>query len=211
MDVSNAFNSISREAIKTNIIKYCPDLLSYFMWAYGDSTELVLINGKVIGRSSTGVRQGDPLGPLFFALGFFGPLLETKMAFPDIDLIAFLDDGVIHGTFPRAIEALKFFMVALNKVNLKINLKKTLIFGNSHIVDNFFDPDLPNICYSSEGFVILGCPIGSSDFANDELEKLYIDFKRRLFLLRKVDVQTSFILLKFCVNTKWNYYGSVVN
>jgi hypothetical protein len=209
IDISNAFNSISREAIKDGIMRYCPYLLSYFLWAYGDATDLVLINGKVIGQSSSGVRQGDPLGPIFFSLGFHGPLLDTKEAFPDVDLMAYLDDGVFHSNITRAIEALKFFTTALKKVNLKINLKKTVIFGNSHIVDNFFDPDLPDICHSSHGFVVLGCPIGSSDFVKNELEKLYIDFTKRLFLLRKVDVQTSFILLKFCVNTKWNYYGRV--
>jgi hypothetical protein len=79
--------------------------LTYFQWSYGDATELVLINGKVIGLSSTGVRQGDPLGPLFFSLGFMESLLQTKGAFPEISLLAYLDDCFFKGEIKLSLTA----------------------------------------------------------------------------------------------------------
>jgi hypothetical protein len=209
IDITNAFNSISRESIQAGIIKFCPSLLNYFNWAYGDATELVLINGKVIGHSSSGIRQGDPLGPMFFCLGFYDPLIKTKEAFPDVDILGYMDDTVIHGNLASSIEALKFFGNELKQIGLTINCKKTLLFGHSSIIDSFNDPELPDISKSSTGFIILGCPVGTSDYINNELENLFNNFKFHLSLLRKVDIQISFILLKFCVNTKWGYYGRV--
>lgn len=39
-DFSNAFNSIPRRAIYDGLAKYCPGLLKWFRWAYGDSRPL---------------------------------------------------------------------------------------------------------------------------------------------------------------------------
>ena len=45
--------------------------------------------------STTGVRQGDPTGPLLFALGLLEPLAKLAREFPDVHVLAYLDDVYI--------------------------------------------------------------------------------------------------------------------
>ena len=60
---------------------------------------------KVILHSSTGVQQGDPLGPLLFAAGV-QPLAAGLRASP-VDFTSFyLDDGVLAGSVDSVATAL---------------------------------------------------------------------------------------------------------
>ena len=50
--------------------KRAPRLLSFYVWGYGRETPL-LWRGHRVGLVGTGVKQGDPAGPLFFAVSTF--------------------------------------------------------------------------------------------------------------------------------------------
>ena len=207
IDLANAFNTISREAIQAGINKHCPELLPYFNWAYGSATNLVLVNGIIIGRSSSGVRQGDPLGPLFFSLGFMEALSTTKSNFPEVDILAYLDDCFFHGEKTVTLEALKFFQTALLVTNLKIKFakNKTSIFGNASLgVEG-----LEELYVAEGGFLVLGCPVGSEAYVAGSLKTIFDDYENYIFLLKHVDPQIGFILLKMCVNTKPSYISRV--
>ena len=70
IDFVNAFNSIDRSLIQAQLVEHFPSLLPYFRARYGTTTRLtipVLDNDFIM--SETGVQQGNPLGPFFFALG----------------------------------------------------------------------------------------------------------------------------------------------
>ena len=41
------------------------------MWGYGRETPLIW-HGQLVGSSGTGVKQGDPAGPLYFAVSTHG-------------------------------------------------------------------------------------------------------------------------------------------
>ena len=211
IDISNAFNSISRESIKSGILKYCPDLLALFNWSYGECTNLVLLNGSIIGQSSSGVRQGDPLGPLFFCLGLMEPLLATKNAFKDVDFLSYLDDGFLHGEKIQTLTAFQFLKHELTKVNLSIKESKSVIFCSNPAELSVLAASLGfhNVKISNEGLVVLGCPIGTAKFTNNELTKHFNDLQKYLVILKNVDPQFAFILLKYCLNTKSNYLARV--
>ncbi len=59
---------MSRAAILRGLYQYCPQLVRWFIITYGEDTQLFhSIHGHV-GRVCTGVKQGDPLSTLFFAV-----------------------------------------------------------------------------------------------------------------------------------------------
>ena len=79
MDCANAFNSVDRLAIIKGLERFCPELLPYFAAVYCGTTmpemraELRQCDGAqsdavYITLSELGCQQGDPLGPLLFAV-----------------------------------------------------------------------------------------------------------------------------------------------
>ena len=79
-DFSNAFNSINRTHFFNAIAAFDARLLPWAHYTYNTSGRLFHRDDLIF--SSTGVQQGDPLGPLFFALG-----LHPISAWPDFPLV----------------------------------------------------------------------------------------------------------------------------
>ena len=71
VDAANAFNSIHRAAMLAVVQRSAPALLLMVQWAYGDETPLHIVGapeGTPTVTSQRGVRQGNPLASLWFAL-----------------------------------------------------------------------------------------------------------------------------------------------
>jgi hypothetical protein len=66
LDFVNAFNTVYRTAVVRAVEEHLPELLRLVHCAYGGKSTLLL--GEHILDSACGVQQGDPLGPLLFAL-----------------------------------------------------------------------------------------------------------------------------------------------
>jgi len=99
LDMTNAFNSISRLYIDQGIQKYAPTLLPWFRTFYRSASQLRSSQGDFMGWSSTGVKQGDPLGPMLFCLGIHSSLLQIQNILPltnrrsaSAGVTAFMDD-----------------------------------------------------------------------------------------------------------------------
>lgn len=65
IDFENAFNTIDRQAVLSSAATNFPTLARWVHWCYEQPSDLHF--GKSVLRSSSGVQQGDPLGPLLFA------------------------------------------------------------------------------------------------------------------------------------------------
>jgi hypothetical protein len=65
VDVSNAFNLVSRDIFSAAIFEHFPTLGPWMTWCYDNPSNL-FFDGKVICSSGQGVQQGDPRGPLLF-------------------------------------------------------------------------------------------------------------------------------------------------
>ena len=62
VDMTNAFNLVSRQAILSECAKHFPELLPWVSWCYGQHPLLWHSLGCLL--SESGVQQGDPLGPM---------------------------------------------------------------------------------------------------------------------------------------------------
>jgi hypothetical protein len=73
-------------------------------FSYDRESRLVFVNNQFSGApgeealrtfmSRTGVRQGDPLGPVLFALAVIEVLERVQVQHLDADISAFADDGI---------------------------------------------------------------------------------------------------------------------
>ena len=66
LDFRNAFNCVSRDAVLQECAANFPALARWATWCYRQPTRLQF--GDHVLHSSTGVQQGDPLGPLLFSV-----------------------------------------------------------------------------------------------------------------------------------------------
>ena len=66
IDFSNAFNCISRKVLLEAVSIHLPELYKFCHLSYSSHTSLAF--GEFLISSEVGVQQGDPLGPLCFAL-----------------------------------------------------------------------------------------------------------------------------------------------
>ena len=82
LDFAKAYQSMRRGAIAKGLQEYCPELLPLFKALYGTSSHLRANTaderGALVGLSSTGCKQGDPLSTLFFCVGLQASLLEIQ-------------------------------------------------------------------------------------------------------------------------------------
>ena len=77
-----------------------PSLLYFGQWAYGGNTNLHVVGvpaGTPPVQSQCGVRQGDPLGPLLFALAMQGPRQRACDVAQENRMLAYLDDVHLVG------------------------------------------------------------------------------------------------------------------
>eukprot|EP00171_Calliarthron_tuberculosum_P010506 IDg10506t1 len=68
LDFANAFNLVSRAAFLRVVRMHFPELHAWCSYTYGNAALPLLWSGQRRWRSATGVQQGDPLGPMLFAL-----------------------------------------------------------------------------------------------------------------------------------------------
>ena len=60
VDLSNAFNSVHRQAIQAALTCFAPSLLAWFQFTHGQSSPL-FCNSEIV-HLTRGAQQGDPLG-----------------------------------------------------------------------------------------------------------------------------------------------------
>ena len=110
VDMRNAFNMVSRQAILNECATFFPEILPWVVWCYGTHPLLWHPQGQLC--SELGVQQGDPLGPLLFSL-----VLQKLAASIDADdermnLLFhpwYLDDGFLAGN--RLAVSRAFFLI----------------------------------------------------------------------------------------------------
>lgn len=190
LDWKNAFNSLSRSTMAAAIAEHCPQLLRTAKWAYDNPTPLVIgsANGTThVLQSSNGVRQGDPLGPLFFSIGIRALLerLETALGEEHV-VMAYLDDIFIISKEPGALLAAKR-AVEGNPEGLSLNVSKCREYTRGEI--------------QSSGVRLLGTCVGPFEARNNfatEAVRASID-KLEALMETDVSAQVKLLLVRMCI------------
>lgn len=127
VDMRNAFNSISRNAVLKGCLAKVPSAYNWLRFCYGGSSPL-FCQGRFLCASHVGVHQGDACGPLGFALGLdFGldQCAARELAWDSW----YLDDGHIVGNSREVFAKLQDLQKVLPPHGLTLNLAKCRLWG----------------------------------------------------------------------------------
>ena len=176
VDLSNAFNTVDRWAVRQAFRRYVPRLVPWVDLCYGHPSVLLLGDSEI--RSERGVHQGDPGGPAAFALSIHECVLSTlnivQREFPgELDWAAFyLDDGSIAGTTRAVQRFLALLRSALKYIGLEVNLSKCEIIPAAGADSTAREDDFPGLIFRENGnFKLLGASFGGLDFHKSLLDR----------------------------------------
>ncbi|KAK9052651.1 hypothetical protein SSX86_029281 [Deinandra increscens subsp. villosa] len=126
VDFSNAFNLVDRTSLLREVRNRCPSISLWVNFLYAQPARLYVGDDCI--SSTTGVQQGDPLGPLLFAL-VLHPLIHRIHDTCKLPFHAwYLDDGTIIGDAYEVAKALDIIRSEGPCLGLELNVRKTEVF-----------------------------------------------------------------------------------
>ena len=155
VDFSNAFNSIDRGLMFEEARARIPSMSSWLECCYSSQPLLLLGEHSIL--SCCGVQQGDPLGPLGFAVALHPIIEKFKREVPGLLLNSwYLDDGTLCGNPSDICSALAIIEAEGPSRGLFLNRSKSHLFVPAEFSsDALFPPDIP---VSNGGFATLDHP-----------------------------------------------------
>ena len=163
IDASNAFNTISRQAILDEVLQHAPKLARWVHLSYGFASNLLF--GEFVIMSGEGTQQGDPLGPLLFALALHPLILRIQSTLPVSFNRWYIDDGSIVVLREEAQSVLEFLQRHGEPLGFSINLTKTKAYA-LHASQH---PLRLSCEFRNTGFCVLGSPIGDNSYVEGYL------------------------------------------
>ena len=209
VDMRNAFNCIDRSKMLGIIKARIPSLYPYAVAAYGDNTTLMFGSHAI--RSCSGVQQGDPLGPLFFALTIAPLWEEIRDSLRDedggtapLDLAAwYLDDGVLAGDTELVSRAFHMLAARAADFGLEFNFAKCEVIvahDDDRLAAAAAFPEIPDSKFMSvAAWDLLGTCLGDDEAVRRHLDGTIDGAIRKTSLVATVpDAHVAFALLRYC-------------
>ena len=193
IDFKNAFNSINRSVFLRECHEHFPGIYNFVSTCYLQPSHLTFDTANIM--SSTGVQQGDPLGPLLFCLAIRKLTSKLKSDFNQW----YLDDGVLGGDPKIVKDDYESIIEAGRELGLSINEVKCELVTNSDLARNLFMVQHPNIRFIDHSeLTLLGSPLGVSSMKS-ALKCKREDLQRMATRLTNLNPHEAFFLLKNCL------------
>ncbi|XP_047984053.1 uncharacterized protein LOC125224669 [Leguminivora glycinivorella] len=195
LDIKNAFNSIERDVMLSEVRDRVPSLYPFLFQVYS-SPSFLCYNGSPI-LSQVGAQQGDPLGPLVFSLGIQKVISELHSPLN----IWYLDDGTLGGEPEVVKQDLIALLPRFQQLGLEVNADKCEFFPCGPVsrasfpVFSYLLPGLKEV--SAGTFTLLGSPIFEEAIPDA------FEVRRQLLLsargrLKKLSAHVALVLLRIC-------------
>lgn len=195
LDFRNAFNTINRKLMLTEVVKFSPDIFPFVYQCYGKPSFLMF--GKEVILSRSGVQQGDPLGPLLFCLTINNLIKSLRSRFN----AWYLDDGSLGDSSNVVFNDLQSVIEQSKCLGLELNFEKCELFfvneSDSSTISKF-NSLCPNIRITNKSELsLLGSPL------TDQALKTCLESKKEVFRnmfskLEQLPSHISYTLLKHC-------------
>ncbi len=200
-DFENAYNRVDREEIGKMVKRHFPALFPWFQFCYGSPAALFCQGRRLPFDSCEGVQQGDPLGPLFFALGILRLGRRVKEELKGCLSLWYLDDGSIVGPGVELRRAWDIVEEEARKVGMKLNEEKCEIWGWEGEDEEWMGQFPEKVRRIREnGFELLGAPVGDKEFSEEYAKKRVARVKEVLDRLDVVDdPQVELALMRSCL------------
>ena len=164
LDFKNAFNCLCRDRMLTVVGEKVPELLPLVHSAYSSPSHL--FSGNEIIRSSEGVQQGNPLGPLLFYLTIQSIVSQLRSELR----IFYMDDGTLGGNLDDVLDDLHTVKNASEDLGLHSNLTKSeVICVDSRTKDAMLNAAQDLGIVSPDQATLLGSPIGRIESVNSAI------------------------------------------
>ena len=207
IDMKNAFNSISREALLATVFAKHPLIYNYTE-AASAKPSFLFYRDKIF-LSGEGAQQGDPEGPLLFS----DTINDTIGSICSKLNLWYLDDGNLAGTFEDVLNYYTTLRSAFVAMGLEVNPQKCeLVFLGcpSNEKKQSFLPKFFEFCpgvqvTDLEDLVVLGTPIGSADLESTVEEKTQV-FQAFSQKIQRLDAHYALFLIKNCSHMPRLFY-----
>jgi hypothetical protein len=128
------------------------------------------VEGVTTIESSSGTKQGDPIGGLLFVLAHYQALLKTIAQAPTCILPFLIGDTHIMGPMSEVIRAFDHLSTQLALIGLKVKVSKYKLWNPLRIFPSIEIPQGYTLVL--DGLCILGVLMGTQDFATHFLDKV---------------------------------------